>query len=327
MKAEKPELDELSRRLWQGGVAAFCPTTLSTPRWELRDTVARLGRWIRDRKPGDRENQGAIPLGIHLEGPFIAPGACGAHPPSHIRPFEMKELEILWEASHETLKILTVAPEALKAGQMAALVAWCEKRSVRLSLGHSQATEEQAEAAFEAGFRGVTHAWNALSFHHREPGALGAALGRKDVFVELILDGVHVSPRVTHWTQSLHPGRLCFVSDCAPAAGTTPGTWHGFGNLQIQYRNGACRLKEGHLAGGGVLLGVALEKWLAHDLNLDRRGSRAWVKEQLDAASSVPLRALGLSVAALQGRKIELRLPARGPAEIRALRTPGKPGR
>src|SRR3954471_14387376 len=109
MTADERELDLLSASLWNdAGVAAFCPTTLSSPSRELAAAVHRLGSWIRrGRHPGAR------PLGIHLEGPFVHAEACGAHPPESLRPLSFEELDELWKASRETLKIITLAPELL----------------------------------------------------------------------------------------------------------------------------------------------------------------------------------------------------------------------
>src|SRR5206468_2971357 len=105
----------------------------------------------------------------------------------------------------KTLKIITLAPEVLARDELEELVAWARKRKVLLSIGHTRATEAQARQAFDLGFGAVTHAWNAMTFHQREPGTLGAALGREDVSVELIVDQVHVSAKVVEWTRRLHP--------------------------------------------------------------------------------------------------------------------------
>jgi N-acetylglucosamine-6-phosphate deacetylase len=304
MTASPEAMTDLSERLYQGGVSAFCPTTLSAPRQELSETVERMGPWIRNqwnqakasRKPGHRSHQ-ALPLGIHLEGPFIHPQSRGAHPPHAIRPIELSELEKLWELSQNTLKILTVAPETV--ANLKELAAWCKKRKIVLSLGHSKATEEQASQAFDQGFSGVTHAWNALSFHHRSPGPLGAALGRKDVHVEVIIDQVHVSPTLIDWTRKLHGSEpLCYVSDCVPAAATAApeatGPWTAFGPLQIRQEAGACRLSDGTLAGGGLLLPTMIARYL--ELEAKRTGQPLMriIKEHVRHWSKDPLRALKL---------------------------------
>jgi N-acetylglucosamine-6-phosphate deacetylase len=260
MTASPEAMSDLAHQLWQNGISAFCPTTLSASPDELKQAIGRIGPWIRAiHQELKNLHRMAIPLGIHLEGPFIHPDARGAHPRDAIRPVTVAELDELWELSEHTLKILTLAPETLP-DTAREIADWCRQRQVILSLGHSRATEEQATQAFNLGFSGVTHAWNALSFHHRAPGPLGAALGRKGIHVELIIDHVHVSPTVLRWTRQLHGKEpLCYVSDCVPAAATadsdhTPGPWTCFGALQVRQEKGACYLRDGGLAGGGRLL-------------------------------------------------------------------------
>lgn len=310
MSANRTALDFLSEELWKKGVAGFCPTTLSVSPEILRSSVSRLGRWIRESR-FRKKSGGAIPLGIHLEGPFIHPQACGAHPPSQVRPFVWKELEDLWEASLGTLKILTLAPELLAPAELRRLPQWCERRKILLSLGHSRASEELARQALEGGFRGITHAWNAMGFHHRSPGVLGAAIGFAGRYLELILDGVHVSPTVVHWTRSLHaPHPVCFVSDCVPAAGTVPmesrepGPWVQFGPLRIRYHNGACRLESGDLAGGGKLLTDAFCHWVDQWPHPDSSWPLKLKQAGLEHLNRDPLRVLGIPSLALKSRKV-----------------------
>lgn len=294
MTARTAELDELAMQLARAGIMGFCPTTLSVPFPKLVTTVSQLGKWITAVR-SQHSYRGALPLGIHLEGPYIHPEACGAHPPEAIRPLRFDELEMLWEASHGTLKILTLAPERLTAGERRRLVQWTTERRIVLSLGHSRATEHQAETAFNEGFRGVTHAWNALAFHHRTPGAMGAALGRKDVVLELILDGVHVSPAVSRWTRDLHGNqRICYVSDCVPAAATAPGKWSRFGSLRVRYADGACRTANGHLAGGGILLTDAFATWIQLESASSGRPLEAVLRSEIPSLTATPLRYLRL---------------------------------
>src|SRR5689334_1892234 len=129
MTADSHQLNALSRHLSAKGIAAFCPTTLSADPRTLLSAVTRLGAWIRSKSA-----PGAVPLGIHLEGPFLHPMACGAHPPASLRALGMPELDRLWEASQHTLKIITLAPERLKAALMTTLVRWARQRKVILSI-------------------------------------------------------------------------------------------------------------------------------------------------------------------------------------------------
>ncbi len=309
MTASASELKTLSTRLGKDGVAGFCATTLSAPRAELKAVVARLGQWIRQTEV---DPDGAMPLGIHLEGPFIGPAACGAHPPDSIRPVDMAEIEELWEMSQHTLKIMTVAPEAFKkTSDRAALIKFCRKNRIQLSLGHTACTEKEAQEAFQLGFKGLTHAWNALGFHHRTPGAMGAALGRKKLSVELIIDQIHASLTTIRWTLKLHEkqGRICFVSDATPAAETSGRDWHSFGPLKIRFQEGASRLKGGHLAGGGLLLPRMYARWLEAEAKAQGEGGnpvflRKLLKKTVRHLTTDPLHFLGVPPSRLKSRRL-----------------------
>jgi N-acetylglucosamine-6-phosphate deacetylase len=304
MSASTEELNRLARLLRAQGVAAFCPTTLSVPWSKLREAVQRLGQWTAERRRSP-DPQGALPLGLHLEGPYISPGACGAHPPEGIRKLDLAELETLWEDSAHQLKILTLAPEILAPPELKQLVSWAQKRQITLSAGHSKATEAQAKAAFDQGFSSLTHAWNAVAFHQRAPGILGAALGRKDVHLELILDQVHVSPTVMRWTRKLHGAGICFVSDCVPAAGTQDGTRHSFGHLEIQLTEGACRLANGALAGGGRLLPEAFARWVEAEAAYQGDSTARILKRELPGLGQIPLRSIGCNAKRLKLAQVE----------------------
>lgn len=287
MSAEPKELNFLSNELWKKGVAGFSATTLSAGAADLSATVKRLGAWIRsDSAPG------AKPLGIHLEGPFINPEAAGAHPQGILRKLTLTELESLWELSQKTLQILTVAPETLDNATLSELSKWAKKRKVRLSIGHTRCTKAQAETAFKTGFTGVTHAWNALSYHHREPGVLGAALGRADTYVELIPDEVHVAPGFIDWTLALHEAGTFFVSDAAPAACTDGSHFHAFGDLQCRMKDGASRLENGALAGGGFLLPDSFGSWISREAKRKKTTVEKLLKAHLFRIHSLPLQAI-----------------------------------
>lgn len=287
MTAGTADLDSLSAQLEKKGVAGFSATTLSASEDELAAAVSRLGAWIRsDSAPG------AKPLGIHLEGPFLNADAAGAHPPGILRKLRMSELEKLWTLSKETLHILTVAPETLDDATRKELCRWAAKRRVRLAIGHTRCTQAEAEVAFADGFSGVTHAWNALSYHHREPGVLGAAFGRKATYVELIPDEIHVHAGIIDWTLALHPKGTFFVSDAAPAACTDGSSYHRFGALECRFQDRASRLSDGRLAGGGYLLPESFGQWILAEAARKRVPPEKLVREHLARIHRLPLEAI-----------------------------------
>lgn len=318
MSAPPAELDQLARRLKSQGVAAFCPTTLSVPWPKLLEAVRRLGHWTAARKKSP-DPRAAMPLGIHLEGPYISPGACGAHPPEGIRKLKISELDTLWEASAKQLKILTLAPELSSRAELKQLVAWSKTRQVTLSLGHSRATQAQAKVAFDLGFSSLTHAWNAVGFHQRSPGVMGAALGRKDVHLELILDQVHVSPTVMRWTRAIHGSGICFVSDCVPAAGTRDGETYSFGHLKVRLEDGASRLPGGALAGGGQLLPQAFTRWVQNEAAHSGISAARILRRELPGLNTMPLRSLGLRADRLDLAQVEWEISTSGRVKFRVL--------
>ncbi len=252
MKASPRDLDRMCRRLFAKGVAAFLPTTLSARQRPLEEALRRLGDWIHGwHETGPRAGY-AFPLGIHLEGPFLSRSCCGAHPPSNLIAPSLSLLRRWHEESRKTLARVTLAPERGPWPEIRRILHWAREHQITISIGHSDAPPDLVEKAFHEGARALTHAWNAMPFHHRHPGILGAALGHPGLLIELIPDGVHVADVVTLWTHRLHPSGICWVSDAVPAAHTAG--WSSFGPLRVRVQKGAGRTTGGHLAGGGKTL-------------------------------------------------------------------------
>ncbi len=259
-RAGPEKLDELSTRLARARVDAFLPTLITAPEALWWKALGEVGRWVARAKR-------ARPLGLHLEGPFLNPQASGVHPSADMRRATVEWLERIWRESSETVRLMTVAPEVHSDAELRLLCAWARRRGVRLSIGHSVATYEQARRAFDLGFTGVTHAWNAGRFHHRDPGVLGAALGRDDVYVMVIPDLVHAHAVSVEWILRMHPaGRVVFVSDCAPSAGLRDGEEADFGSFRVRQVAGEARVVEargvfGAIGGSGMLLPQAVARF------------------------------------------------------------------
>ncbi len=258
-RAGSKDLDRLAQGLAKAGVTAFLPTLITSPEAQLLPAIENLGEWITSR-PG----RGAKPVGMHLEGPFLNPEAAGVHPPMEMQRASLETLEKWWNASRQTIRLMTVAPETHSDAELKTLTQWAKRRKVRLSIGHSKATFEQAQRAFDLGFTGVTHAWNAGAFHHREPGVLGAAMGRKRVYIMVIVDGVHVHPAAVDWILRAHPAnQVIFVSDCAPSAGLKEGQESDFGPIRVRQVDGQARVIQPNgqaiaIGGSGMLLPQAI---------------------------------------------------------------------
>lgn len=199
-------LERASIALARHGTTSFLATTVAWGGDRLRRYVTRLVEIMTQTHP-----PAARPIGLHLEGPWINPGAAGAQPQGSIRPYQAKDEDIL-SACGDLLKMVTLAPEIQGASQ---LVDALQRRHVIPALGHSQADLDAAEAFFRRGMTHVTHIFNAMSgMHHRDPGLAGAVLGsREPVSCDLICDGVHVAPAVVRVAARCLGERLSLISD------------------------------------------------------------------------------------------------------------------
>ena len=255
--------------LLETGVTAYLPTFITSPEDQLLAAV-------------DEVPLGAAPriLGIHLEGPFLAPGRLGTHPPLARRDPDPLLLERLLES--ERIRLMTLAPELEEAG---ALIDLLLRRGVTVSCGHTDATAEEANAAFDRGVRTVTHLFNAMRpLRHRDPGIAGAALARDDVVVQVILDGVHLAPETAHLVWRAAAGRVALVTDAVSGAGVQDGSY-SLGGFEVKIRDGVARGPDGQLAGSVLTMIEAVR-------NLHALG--APLGDALEAASTVPAAVLGL---------------------------------
>ncbi|MFN7224504.1 MAG: N-acetylglucosamine-6-phosphate deacetylase [Paracoccaceae bacterium] len=193
-------------------------------------------------------------LGLHLEGPHLDPRRKGAHDPALIRPMEDDDLAMLVVAARRLPALMvTLAPCNARPDQIAAL----SKAGVIVSLGHTECTFAEAEAAIAAGARCATHLFNAMSqLGNREPGLVGAVLTH-DIAAGLIADGIHVAPATLRAALSARPEGLFLVSDCMAAAGTDQ-TGFTLGGRKILRRDGRLTLEDGTLAGADLSLPQAV---------------------------------------------------------------------
>ena len=265
---------EVTRRLPETGVTAFLPTFITAPVPEL---VAALRRTAR--LPALR---GARVLGVHVEGPFLSPRRHGAHDPALLRHPTAEAVDALLGAAPGLLRIHTLAPEL--PGALAAIRQLTEA-GVLVSIGHSDATAVQAEAAADAGARLVTHLFNAMRpLHHREPGMVGQALADPRLACGLIADLHHVAGPVCRLAFAAAAGRVVLVTDAVAAAGMPPGTYD-LGGQQVSVDPfGLPRRADGTIAGSGLRLDAALANVVAAGVDL---------RSAVDAATRLPADLVG----------------------------------
>ena len=244
-EADLPRLEQLLELLWRDGVEAICPTLVTCAVAPLRQALTVLAEARRRHRPGRCRL-----LGAHLEGPFLAPARCGAHPRQHLCEPSLAALQEriggFRGGPEADIALMTLAPEL--AG-IEPVIAALRAMNVVVSLGHSEATEAQAAAAYGAGVGMLTHVFNAMpDMHRRAPGPVAAALLRSDVALGLIADGVHVAPAMAVLVQRLAPEQVVIVSDALAPYGLAEGQ-HRWDERILTVRDGSCRLEDGTLAG------------------------------------------------------------------------------
>jgi N-acetylglucosamine-6-phosphate deacetylase len=197
-------------------------------------------------------------LGSHLEGPFLDVGHKGAHDPALLRSATPADIDLLLDAARGTLRQITIAPEL--PGGMDAVRAF-SSAGVAVAVGHTAADYAQTLAAFDAGARILTHAFNGMDgVHHRAPGPVAAATRTPGVTVEVINDGVHVHPEVVRMLFAAAPGRVALITDAMAAAGAQDGDYL-LGSLAVEVRDGVARLAAGgSIAGSTLTLDAALRR-------------------------------------------------------------------
>lgn len=238
------------------GVTSFLAGVVGTPGAlpleQLRAAVAAT------EQPG----QGAEMLGIHLEGPYINPKRRGAHPPVWLRQPDLAETELILDLTRGHLRLITIAPELPGAHEM---IRRLLAAGVTVSIGHTDATYEQAEEAIALGITHATHCFNAMRpLLHRAPGPLAAIAKAPQVQGELIGDGVHVHPEIMRLLVTmLGTQRVVVITDALAAAGLENGAKFEFAGQTAEVICGAAHLSDGTLTGSVLTMRQALCNMLA----------------------------------------------------------------
>ena len=227
------------------GTVGMMPTLVTDTQEKMRAAIAAV-RDARRRFPSV--------LGIHLEGPFLDPARKGAHDANYIREIEPSDIEMIANADCGAV-MLTLAPNRIRAEIIRTLAA----RGVLVSLGHSEATYEEAQAGLAAGARAFTHLFNAMSpLQSRRPGMVGAALNSPDAFAGIIADGHHVHPAGLRIAFAAKPhDRIMLITDAMPPAAGGPDSFMLQGRRVAQI-DGCLRLEDGAIAGSVLTMDEAL---------------------------------------------------------------------
>jgi N-acetylglucosamine-6-phosphate deacetylase len=265
-------IDAIAERLPRYGVTAFCPTTVACGPDALRGVLDQVRRARTVKAP-----RAARVLPAHLESNFINAEYTGAQPAGCLRSprrafagpgesggpgapggFSASDIVREIERAAPDVGIVTLAPE-LDGGLE--LVRWLVGHGHRVSLGHSAATFDEAQAAIAAGATQATHLFNRMPpLGHRAPGLAGAVLQTDEVAAELICDGVHVHPALVRMAiAAKHPSRVMAISDATAVAGLPVGATSSLGGMPITAGSSMALLPDGTIAGSLLTMDRAFQ--------------------------------------------------------------------
>ncbi len=260
--ANVKDFKKMSEILPKHGVTSFFPSTVS----QSKESLIEVAKAFKEAKKA--EFSGSRMIGLHLEGPHLGKGKeRGAQDGDSLRPIDLSELEELVNVSGDNIERVTLAPE------LEGSLNYIEKAlsmGILVSAGHTDASYEEAIRSFDRGIKLVNHLYNGMrKFHHREPGVLGAALTRDDVYAELIADLVHLHPvAIKLAIKAKGVERLVLITDSISAAGLSDGEY-GLGEQKIVVEDGVSRVKGGDRLAGSTLTLDAAVRNLVNELGLE----------------------------------------------------------
>lgn len=248
MRASASDLPRLGRFLASHGVTGYFPTTVAAS----MDSTCRALEHLADaiEAGGSRATSvEALPLGIHLEGPFLSHKRRGVHPLENLLSPTVEIFDRLWQAARGHVRMMTIAPELPGAMEV---IAEAARRKVCVSIGHSDAEMPVAQQGVRAGARHATHTFNAMRpLDHRDPGILGEVLTDDALSADIIADGIHLSPAVVQiFLKAKGPEHAVLITDAISATGMPEGRYQ-LGPIEVEVKDGKCT--SGDSLAGSVL--------------------------------------------------------------------------
>jgi len=243
MHGTEDAVRQVTRTHAKYGTTSLLATTLTASR-EATDRAIRAAQTVMDAGPGEGE---ARVLGIHLEGPYICAAKRGAQPEAFVRPPDREELTHWIKLGRGSIRRITLAPELEGADE---IIKYAALKGVTVSIGHTNATAAEAEAAIAWGATGATHLFNAMPpLHHRQPGAVGVALARPEIVCELIADGVHLHLLIVRLVVAAKgPEGVVLITDAIEGTAMPDGEYE-LGGQTVLVQDGTAAFADGTLAG------------------------------------------------------------------------------
>ena len=273
MDATPKALEILSSSLLQTGTTSFLATTMTMSNSDIDKALQNIQLHA-------SKVSGAHILGIHLEGPFINIAKHGAQDKAYVQSPNVS----LIENYMQEVKMITLAPEIEGAEDFVKLLT-TEYPHIILSIGHSDASYEEAQKSFIWGISHATHLFNAMNpYHHRKPGIVGAVFD-SDVTCDIIADLVHTHPSTLELVQKVKKEKLILITDAMRAGCMKCGTYD-LGGRRVEVNEGRAVLEDGTLAGSVLKINDALSNMRAH--------TSMSLIEIVNSVTKIPARKLGI---------------------------------
>lgn len=251
--ATAADLEKLARFFASNGTTAFLASVLT----DTKEQTCRCIDAYREFTPSDAA---AELLGLHLEGPFLAPEYKGAMPEYLLKTGDSALAADYQKRAQGGIRYMTVSPEVAGVVEM---IPALRELGITVAIGHSGATYATAMAAIAAGAAASTHTANAMRLlHQHEPAILGAAL-ESDIYCEAICDGRHLHPGIVRLLYKVKgPDRIVAITDSIMAAGLPDGNYK-LGVNDVIVKDSDAKLPDGTRAGSTLTQNVALKNLLA----------------------------------------------------------------
>ena len=272
-------LEGISLALPKEGTTAYLATTMTQSPENINNALKAVKEYKELNKP-----EGALVLGVHLEGTFISTSMIGAQPLEYVANPNVEIFKKYQEVSGNNIRLVSLAPE-VEGGEE--LVKYLKETGVVASLGHTAAGYNDVEKAVKAGATNVTHTYNAQkAYHHRDIGTVGAALLLDELNCELICDTIHVSvPAIKMVVKNKPHDKVTLITDAMRAKQMEDGISE-LGGQTVIVKNGEARLENGALAGSVLLMNHAVK-------NVVEKCGVSFT-DAIDMASINPARNLGV---------------------------------
>ncbi|RXJ02550.1 N-acetylglucosamine-6-phosphate deacetylase [Anaerobacillus alkaliphilus] len=254
MDATEEALRNMAISLPREGTTSFLVTTITQEVKAIEKALRNTAIYM------NSQEEGAEILGVHLEGPFISKKRAGAQPHQYIRKPDLTLFQTWQKIATGAIKVVTLAPEEENGLE---LIRYLKENDVVASIGHSDAYHSDMEEAIKAGASHITHLYNGMrGLHHREPGVAGTALANEDLYVEMIVDGIHIHPAIVKSTYNAKKAeKIILITDSIRAKGLADGSYD-LGGQEVTVQNGKAVLEDGTLAGSILKMDAGVRNML-----------------------------------------------------------------